>query len=318
MNPFRLLRTLPHRPLRRLALAAAGLLILALLARRVDWHQVAGHMGTIRWPFILGGVLAGLAGMLLRGLRLAVLLGSAQRFLRVFKAMVLGYFGALFLPLGGGEACRVLGLKTLAGLDGSTALGGALVDRTFDVLGLGLVLAGVLLGHVPLALTRWREVLGVLALAVVLAALGVLAGLALRGTHPVLDRLSSRLRAFLGAVAGIAFSYRWFQALALQLLITAADLASLTMGLHAFSFGTRLPFHAVLKLSLYTMLSAMLPLLPGGLGPAQAAAHLALVPEGVSPSEALAYSVVGQAATILTILLLVLLVAVRGQGEEST
>jgi len=317
MNPFRLLRALPHQPVRRLALAAAGLLILGILARRVDWHQVAGHMATIRWPFLLGGVVAGLAGMLLRGWRLSVLLGSAQRFLQVFKAIVLGYFGALFLPLGGGEACRILGLRTLAGFDGSTALGAALVDRTFDVLGLGLVLAGVLLGHSQLALTRWREVLGLLAAAGGLGALGLLGVLVLRGAHPMLDRLAKRLRSFLGTLAGIALSPRWFRALAIQILITAADLAGLYVAVHAFPFGGRIPFVAVLKLNLYTMLGALLPLLPGGLGPAQAACLLALVPEGVSPSEALAYSVVGQAATILTILLLALLVVARHRPEEA-
>ena len=72
------------------------------------------------------------------------------------------------------------------------------------------------------------------------------------------------------------------------------DISGLWACFQAFPFTAQLPWFAAVKLDVFLMVGAALPLLPGGMGTHQIACLLALEPAGISHTGAFAFSVVAQ------------------------
>lgn len=299
----------PHHPILRLVLAAAGLALVAGVASRVEWHQLRQGVRGLRWPLLGAGVLLAAGAISLRALRLALVLRTPRRYAPVWRSVVMGYAGTLVLPLGGGEVAKIASLEALVGAPRMAAAAGVVLDRTLDVLGLGGLLAALAILGVALDLRRGPLLAG----AAILVALGVAGVVALRapaslGRHP--SWIVRKLMEAGDALAPLKDVRLLANVLALQAAITLLDVVGLFTSLHAFGFAGRVTFPVSMKLSAYMMLGAALPLLPGGLGTGQVASMLALVPAGASPGEAFAFSLVAQGATACLIGLLALLAVV--------
>lgn len=297
MNPFRLADDSPHRPWLRLGLGLLGGLLLFAVARKVHWHLFRLALQGLKGSYLLGFVLLSAGAMALRALRLTVILGPSGRFVPVFRGVALGYLGMLLLPLGGGELLKMATLRKLLGLPSAAVATGWVLDRVFEVLG-ALVLAGLLAGlgvaiHLRAAPT-WA-----LAGAGSVLALAVLGALALRrrvlkSPHHEGSVLRQRLEQIGEVLAVLKRPSQVLSLLGIQALISSVDAGGIWACFHAFPFAAHLPFLTAVRLDVFLMIGAALPLLPGGMGTHQVACLLALQPAGISHTEAFAFSVVAQ------------------------
>jgi len=301
MNPFRLAAGLSARPWQRLGLGALGIAILVGITRQVDWRQFRIVFASLGWPWILASVLLGCCAMCFRALRLALVLEKVPHFGGVWRALALGYLGTLLLPLGGGELVKTVAVRKILDLPAASAAAGVVLDRMFDLLGLGILL-GVLAGTgVAVKLRTGPIWIGASALAALLLAMAFLLyrrarqrRTAISGTGP--SGFGHTLDSIARILAGFKRPAHLGRLLLAQAAVTFLDVAAIHVGLQAFSFGKALAVLISVKLSAYIMLGAALPLLPGGLGSFQVACLLALQPAGISSAEAFAYSLVAQGA----------------------
>ncbi|HEY3399711.1 MAG TPA: lysylphosphatidylglycerol synthase transmembrane domain-containing protein [Geothrix sp.] len=303
-------------------LAAAGIGILAALAMRVSWSTIAATLREAAIPWLGASLVLAIASVSLRAFRLSVLLGWRGTFPQIWRSVCLGYFGSLFLPLGGGEIVKVAALQRQAGLSLPRAGAALTMDRLFDIATLFTLLVS-LLGH---GLIQGVRAGPMLMFAITMAALIalllflLLSGDVLRSRilvwaehHPgrhawvhrfdeIHDQANALRRPFLLPTLG-----------ALQACIFTMDILAAWCGLLAFPFGHGLPASAPLRLALFAMIGFGLPLLPGGLGSHQAATILALAPYGIGAAQALAVSLAGEATHVAALAGLGL-VAIAGSG----
>lgn len=297
----------------RWGLMAAGLAAIAVASTRVPWPDVRAALAGARPLYLVGSAGVAVLAVGARSLRLALLSGDASRHFGAWRAYALGYLASIVLPLGSGELVKVAAFQRVTGLGWARSGASVLLDRLMDLSGmaavLGFMLAGGWLGGF-----RTGPVVAILgALALVLAGLGLVI---LRGDGP--RRLLERLEAGGGRPWAAWLRRRYAQAhdqalllrapglavriLLLQLLVLALDTTGAWLSLQAFPFGTGVDFLVPLRLNLYLMFAAALPLLPGSIGTYQVACLLALRPLGVPLPQALAFALVAQATTLLFLL----------------
>ena len=303
-------------------LSAAGIGLIAILALRVSWSGVLSALRGLSLPWLLGALTLAIASVSMRALRLAVVLGQTSAVAKIWRSVCLGYFGSLFLPLGGGELVKVAALHRLTGLS-LPRVGTALaMDRMFDVATLLALLLSVL-GQGTLSTLRPGPVLVLVTGGAVLIAL--LLFLVVSGSH-LRNRLLRWARRHPGRHAWIRrFDEIHDQTLALrkpmllpklgllQACIFSLDILAAWCCLLAFPFGAGLPATAALRLAFFSMVAFGIPLLPGGLGSHQAASILALAPFGIGATQALAVSLAGEATHVAAMSLLGIL-AMVGSG----
>ena len=303
-------------------LPTAGIGLIAVLALRVSWSEVVSTLRGLALPWLLGAFVLAIASVSLRALRLSVVLGQSSMRVRVWRSVCLGYFGSLFLPLGGGELVKVAALHHQTGLSLPRAGTALAMDRLFDVATLLALLMSVL-GQGVVGTLRPGPVLvlaGGGAVAIALLLFLVVSG----------DRLRNRLLRWAQRHPGRHAWIRRFdeihdQALALrkplllpklgllQACIFSMDILAAWCCLRAFPFGAGLPATATLRLAFFSMVAFGVPLLPGGLGSHQAASILALAPFGIRATQALAVSLAGEASHVAALSLLGIL-AMAGSG----
>lgn len=303
-------------------LVTLGLSLLAILAWHVSWPEVLTTIQGLSKPWLTVLFTLTALSVTLRAVRLSILLGNHATFSQIWRSVCLGYFGSLFLPLGGGELVKVAALRYESGTSLSRAGTALAMDRLFDICALLALMAGVA-GWGP----HLRVRTGPLILLVMVAAalLALLAFLMVSG-----EFLKDRLAQWAGGHQGRHSWIRRFDEihgqakrlrkpglllllLGLQGCIFATDVIGAACGLAAFPFGRSLPASAPVRLALFVMIGFGLPLLPGGFGSHQAASILALAPYGVSTAQALALSLAGEAVHVLTLTGLGL-AAIHGSG----
>jgi uncharacterized protein (TIRG00374 family) len=288
-------------------LTVAGIGLIAALARRVTWSGVVATLRGLSLPWLLAALALAMLSVSARALRLTLVLGPPTGLIRVWRSVCLGYFGSLFLPLGGGELVKVAALHRQTGLS-LPRVGTALaLDRMFDVATLLTLLLSVL-GQGAIRTLRPGPVLVLAAGGAVLLAL--LLFLVLSG-----DRLRNRLLSWAlqhpGRHAWIhRFDEIHDQTLALrkptllprlgllQACVFSVDILASWCCLLAFPLGAGLPAAAALRLAFFSMIAFGVPLLPGGLGSHQAASIIALAPFGIAAAQALAVSLAGEATHV--------------------
>ncbi len=288
-------------------LAILGVGLLMALASRVSWAGVISALKGLALPWLLGAFLIAMASVSLRALRLAIVLGQLSALARIWRSVSLGYFGSLFLPLGGGELVKVAALHRQTGLS-LPRVGTALaIDRLFDVATLLALLTSVV-GQGLITNLRPGPVL-------ILATVGAVFIALLLFLMVTGNRLRDRLLRWSGRHPG---RHPWIQRFdeihdqtltlrnplllsrlgLLQACIFSVDILAAECCLRAFPCGADLPAVAALRLAFFSMIAFGIPLLPGGLGSHQAASILALAPLGISTAQALAVSLAGQATHV--------------------
>lgn len=300
----------------RARILITGLLLLLLIAAalQVDWKPVLAAMALVRPAWLLGGLGISCLGVFLRGLRLALVSGSARRYGHGWRAFSLGYAGNVILPLGSGELVKVAAFRQLTKLSFTNAAAAILMDRILDVVGMLVVLLVFLaLGAVPVFSTGS---LIFLFTAVTLVIAGI-ATLAWHGHRLRLwferrdpDQAQPRLQTWLlrfdqvhAQTMLLRAPRRLLPLLALQASVVFMDTFAAWLSLKAFPFGAGVGLMAAFRLNLFLIAATALPLLPGGLGTHQVACVLAMRPYGWSQAQALALSLIGQGLSVLWVVL---------------
>ncbi len=292
----------------RAVVLGIGMVVLGIIAWKLNWPPVLEAMGQAKAVWIFCALLVGSGAIALRALRMALLTDDPRRFPAAFWSYSLGYLGTLFLPLGSGELVRVAALRRMSDLSLARATTAAVVDRFFDLLGMGVVLS-LLVGNGVVANLRTGPllVLGILTTTLLVSLLSLILGghglrrwlgrLDPKEVHPRIQAGLEQYDAVHDQVLRLSQPGRILLVILVQGFIIAADAMTAWLGLRAFPFGAGLDLLAPLRVNLFLMFAAALPLLPGNLGTHQVACILALRPYGILPAQALAFSLVAQGAT---------------------
>ncbi len=302
--------------------ASAGVILLAFLASRVSWIQFMTELQETKGRWLAAAAMLAILGVSLRALRLSLVLGRYATFSQTWQSVSLGYFGSLFLPLGGGELLKVAALNRHAAVSLPRSGTALTMDRLFDLATLTALLVGVFGQGSRIGLRTGPILLLSLgtAILVVLLLLFLVSGHELRhrlslwtsrhpGRHPWIHRFDEIHD------QSQALRQPWLlpRLLLLQSGILAVDIVAAWCCLLAFPFGHGFPVIVPLRLAFFVMLAFGLPLLPGGFGSHQAATILALAPFGIDTAQALAVSLAGEAAH-LAALSAVGIAAIAGTG----
>jgi uncharacterized membrane protein YbhN (UPF0104 family) len=275
----------------RAAHTAVGLVIAAvtlwLVFRTMEWSAAAEAFRNIRADLAVLLVSCVAAGTLLRSFlwtRLAGRFGPAPYGLAL-RALLVGFLANNVLPARLGEVARS-GLWALrTGIGQGPALGVLAVERSLDLVVLGL-LALAVLPTAPVDETA-RNVLSIGAASGVAVAVGLafLSRVRLQGMGR-LSRIVSRL------VEGLAVLGRPRE-IARPLLLTAVIWCStlLYQATALAAFGIEVPFSAATLLLVCSQLAVAIPSAPSFAGPYHYAVYLALVAYGVDRHQAGAFAI---------------------------
>jgi uncharacterized membrane protein YbhN (UPF0104 family) len=291
-------------------LGTLGIALLAFMFVHASWRDVIMAFQGFYLPWLPLLIVLTACSVSLRAVRLTLLLNNQARFPHVWRSVCLGYFGSLFLPLGGGEAVKLAALRYETGSSLTRVATALTMDRMFDLCSL-LTLVAIMIGSGSGLDLRLGPIVlmgaGTIAL-IALWLLVVISGKAVRGfldgwaaSHPGRHRWVRRFDEIHDQARHLGVPRLFWPALLLQTGIFLVDVVGVACGLKAFSFGHALPATAVFRLAFFTMIGFALPLLPGGFGSHQAASILALAPYGIDVPKALAISFTGETVHWVTL-----------------
>lgn len=271
-----------------------GLLVSAfflyLAFRRTDLHEVAAHLGSANYWYLLPASVLTILAFWIRALRWGVLLHPLKpiRIGPLFSATMIGFMGNNILPMRLGEIVRAWVIARSSGVRGSAALATIVIERLFDLFSVAAIF-GVILIFAPFHHRPFKT--GVLfALLAGAAVLGVLLYFHLRGgdfsalarrfvpraLRPralgMLESFQSGLGIFrdagrLAIIAGLTMLMWFCFAVVVALCFASARLES---------GGETLPPLASLVVLVVMAIGIMVPSGPGFVGTLQAAAVLGL------------------------------------------
>lgn len=288
---------------------AAVLLFFAL--QGIDWVAFGKTLLNGHYELVLITIPIASVNYFIRSVRWSLLVRSEKNvpILSVFWANMVGYMGNTFLPARAGELVRsaFLGQKTELGT--SFVLATALIERVLDVAALVLIGSICLLGqpNVPAALldaVRVMALASVVGLMVILIVpfqeqffLSALNKIPLPAA--VAQRISDILKRFLVGMRSMRSIRRMGLFVGLTLAIWLIDGIGNVIGAQIISQSLNLGQALVLLAGLG--LSSAIPSTPGYVGIYQFVAVTVLVPFGFSRSDALAYILISQVLTLLTV-----------------
>lgn len=272
-----------------------------LAVAKIDWHETVTVMkGTIWFPFIIISILSYLAGHIVRGLRLKVLVGPDSK-LSVYTAsniVVSGYAVNNILPLRLGEFVRTGFLSERTGLSYARSLGITFLERLWDGIA---ILAIFLLVGPDLAWARPVISSATLILAIALSSV-LLAMLVPRqlatavsaitsplpaGAHHMSVRLTTQL---IDGLDSIRSTRQCIAVILLSLLVWLLE-----GGLYLFClpmFGFALSATIALTVMAVTNLGILIPSSPGFVGSFHYFCMFALISFGIPEATALGYAII--------------------------
>ena len=302
------------RRLVRWGATAAALLLVAALARTVEWRESWRAVRGASPGLLLAAVLVNLATLAARAARWWIFLRAAggRSYAVALRGAIVGSGLNNLLPANGGDAARVLLVARQAALPRPTVLAAVAIDRLVEFLSCAALLAlAPLVVPLPAALARWRVPVAV----AVFAALALLALLARRaalgGRAPVVpvdavpeprERARRALERFAAAMTGLPTAARLGPAVAISLLTWAGQ--ALVYHLTARAMGLPVTLAASATAMLAVNLSFLLQLTPGNVGIFQLLYALVMATYGVSHHAAVGAAVVIQALQIAPVTLL--------------
>jgi glycosyltransferase 2 family protein len=307
----------PRAPLRTGAVwiglaASVGFSVLAL--RGVDPARVWDAISTSDGRWLVPAVAALAIATAMRAERWRILYAPSTRppYGAVTEALLIGYLFNSILPARLGEVARVLALHRRAGTSRAESVSTVVVERTFDVLALLVLLLAALPWLPRVGSVR---VAALLAAVLVVALLAVLTAFAVWGERPLaaMLRLVGRVPGLpagfaestaLDLVHGLSALRRWRQAAAAfgwtvgSWLVLAASAWCVIE-----EFGLGLPPAAGLLVIIATGLSAVIPSALAGLGVFEAAAVVALRAYHVRHSDAFSVALVFHVVNVVPFIL---------------
>jgi uncharacterized protein (TIRG00374 family) len=299
----------------RLSLIIAILLAVVLLFfafRNIAWGEFfatlsRGHPGTIATACL---ILSG--SLFLRGIRWGVLLSAERRIGAgmMFWATSVGYLGNALLPARAGEVMRSMAIGRYAKMSKSYVFATAITERILDAVTLVLIslFALATLEGIPDWLNTASQVMGVLG---VISIAGLFVAPRLEGFFrkilymlPIPDgwkeRLAQVMEGFLLGMKAFQHGGRAAMFAVLTVVIWLADAIIAMQVAQALDLSLTLAQSLLLLAALG--LSSAAPSTPGYVGIYQFVAVSVLPPFGFTESEALAYIVLFQAVSYVTIL----------------
>jgi glycosyltransferase 2 family protein len=262
----------------------------------------------------------------------------------LFGTLAISYMASTFLPLRAGELLRPVFLGQREKLSAATVLATILLEKLFDFLAIGVMLAFLVAMPDPAhPLPDLARAVGVTIATFILVGFGFVAGLAvLRSpTLRLVGWIESRLplglgsrlrlepaaRQFAEGTDSLRVARVWLLLLTWSAITWLCALASGWFG--AVALGVQLGLPALLFLTVLTSTGQAVPSSPGYLGVYHAAATFALTAFGVNEALALAIALVTWAVTCGTLVVVGLsalwtggytfgdvLSGVRGQGTR--
>lgn len=235
--------------------------------------------------------------------------GSKNVWPRFWKATAVGYLCNFILPLRAGEVIRVLLLIRSGASDATRATVSSVVDRGTDVIIVSsLMVIALVMAPIPEIYASAGRVAQVILVASVVGLL-VIVGLRIRAIRfgnesakagYLLNRIIGRLLLHLIDIIDQVGRHP------LKLVSLAATIALVDIGGMWFvirAVGWDLPATAALTFTVLLTFSTLLPSTPGYIGIYQVAAILSFGIYGIDATEAVAYSVLIQATTAISFIL---------------
>jgi uncharacterized protein (TIRG00374 family) len=299
----------PGADYKRLIKIGVSVGILAILARKTDWQQVAAAIGVLRWPYAVASFAVVIVAQLISAVRwqwLARPLGFGRPLRHYISAYFVGMFFNLLLPSSvGGDAVRAVYLNANSKRLGSAALT-VLLDRLSGLLVL-LCVACVAAVVCPVSLPLWVQ------LTVGGAVLAAVLGLTLT---PWLAKAASALANGTGHVARLGrLAVRLRDALSVygcrpRLIVSSTALSAvvqvssvLQVGLLGLAVGLDIPWSVYGVAAPMVSLLTLLPVSFNGMGLREAGMVLFLspvdVPAGTAVTVAFLWFLVQSAAGLI-------------------
>ena len=271
-------------------------LLFRFLSGRQIWHTL-GTLPTQLWIFVLVGYLATHCIGVTKWRLMVGVAGSVMSWIQAARCYFAGLFGSLFLPsLIGGDLVRA-GMAMRIGRSKAGVLLGRLVDRSVDLVALGLLAgAGALL--VPGSLDPKYQRIFVLLGGIALIGIAIVAGIAV--LLPA-RRFSYRMRRRFVRVRIAARSMAQRPGTVLTALILALSAQIVFIVLNtalAEACGLHLAFRVWLFAWPLAKLSAAIPITQGGIGVREAALAALLLPFGASAVLSVAAGIAWEAIVI--------------------
>src|SRR5579859_1276873 len=259
--------------------------------RNVTLDTLGGALAHGKYLFLVPGIVLGVSGMILRGLRWKSILGGRMDTAHSLNILNASYLFNTILPLRLGEVVRAyLATRVQPPVSAFTALSSVVVERLTDLLAVVALVAWALtLAPVDPQIEAAARATGILAVVGVIA-LAVFASRR-QWAHAVLNfvlRILPPLRRFnLTALLdrvldGIAPLSSPTHALAIFGWTLLAWLASVLLSyVLLFVFFDNPTFDAALLVTAVASLAVAIPAVPGNVGPFEAAAILGLIASGL-------------------------------------
>jgi hypothetical protein len=271
-------------------------LLFRFLSGRKIW-QTLETLPTHLWILVIIGYLATHCIGVTKWRLMVAVAGSVMTWIQAARCYFAGLFGSLFLPsLIGGDLVRA-GMAMRIGRSKAGVLLGSLVDRSVDLLALGL-LAGIgallLPGSLDPKDRRIFLLLAGIGLAGSLIVAAIAAFLPARRFSYRMRRRFARMR-----IAARSMAHRPGTVLAALILALSAQIVFILLNMAlAEACGLHLPFRVWLFAWPLAKLSAAIPITQGGIGVREAALAALLLPFGAPAVLSVAAGIAWEAVVI--------------------
>jgi uncharacterized protein (TIRG00374 family) len=298
---------------------AVSALAITLLVQQIQLDKVVQVLGTARPLWVIVLVVTVVLAILCRAARWQVFFLPHLKvpFPPLYGTLAISYMASTFLPLRAGEFVRAVFLSSRESIAIPLVIGTILLEKLFDFLAIGVMLA-ILLLMAPPQLPAAATVVGTTILTVIVVGFGWVVALAvwreptLRFVRFFQDslpfragerlRLEAMARQFAEGTDSLRVWRLWIPLLAWTALTWLCSLVSTWAGLEALDVHPGIA--AVLFVLVLTSSGQAVPSSPGYVGVFHAAATAALVAFGVDPATALACAILLHAFTYGTLVVL--------------
>ncbi len=297
-----------------------GLVLLGYFLSTLNWRAFFQALRGIFAIPLIGAVGLILLSTIWRALRWELLLRpnlppdtkitGLARWVRIWHALCVGYFGNFVFPARAGELIRMIQIHKTLGIPFGAVVAISVLDRLLDiccVLSLGGILAFTLLTDMAplsgaLVPTAFAVVLVGLILAILVLWPTQLKRLVLFMVSPLpaslYKKLETGVEQMLIAVRQIGSPSTLVRAFLFSIAAFATDVALCWQLFTAF--GWEMPLKAAIAMELSLCVAASLPAAPAYLGLYQAAAFFVLTHFGKTQEDGIAYALVLQLISLLT------------------
>jgi uncharacterized protein (TIRG00374 family) len=287
-----------------------SIFFMALLFRKIDFHQLAAALRSMDFRFLAPAVLFTFISYFLRAVRWKYLLITVKNIplSSLYPATIIGYMANNLLPARLGEFVRAYVLAQREGLETPSVFASLVIDRLFDGFTVMLMLLFTLFTlHLPQQMADAEKALRAGGVVMFLLYSGVVLFLVLlkRQTlrtltfvglilKPFPKRLSERIIPLLGSfIAGIRLSSRGGHIAAIflsSLAIWTFALLPIDMVLQAF--GINLPITASMFIMVLLVFAVMVPASPGFIGTYHYACFKGLSAFGIAASTSVSIALI--------------------------